>query len=872
MIAQLKPQQHKFRSNIEAEEAILGGILLDPNAIGRVEKTLQPEAFAVTAHQIIYRTCLWIHQKGEQVDLMTVTTHLDDINQLDIVGGQMKLAQLVDRTVSAVNIDQYAMLVIREFLFRKLTQVGHEIAQTASEAIDIEEVFEEVEHKVVSITRSYKSGMFERESLTRFKQISKHLERIEDDHDDDPALKEWEFRQLANEFNFKSISDLLNFHAKWLQVRKNKANRSIGLQQFWEENNSPNQWIMRGFLPRKSLSILWGLGGAGKTLLTGSICQKLITGESWADYPVEQPTEVLLIETDQGANITAQQLEAQGFLDCDDSAKSRFRILSNWGIEDFGVLRRELEEIRAKSNAPIFVVVDSLTSVASSSRFSENDVQYARPLERLREIAERFDAAFLILHHGSKMGTMRGTTAIHNSADQVFRFSRVGKGEIPNDANLIIEKSRYRMEGSYRLKYQPEDRTWEMQGRLTNIDSVEGSEEVIESASAAFQRIYKILDNNRGKRFQAKELGEISQISEATVRRELTWGCSEGLIDSCKSRETSTHRGRRATLFSLAEVVTEFPSSLEKNSKAAPSKGLAVLRESQTDLSLLPQKAKIYGSGNENEFPSEIVGNLTEIEKNSESLLEGNFQADFESKNEFPSKSSLKNLENFENEKNTCKKLTEIEKNSESPPSKDSSPSEICKKLKKIEKNSEASPSKDSSPFFGKTPGIKDYYDLKAGDILLQNDTIVQIIRKVTGNCWELSKKGEYVSLADWQAGIVRYPTAQDIARSIEQNPNQKWFRWLYKNAQALQAEAILLIEDEKLIEQCYEWLNPPTMTGRAIAALETLKKWLIANPDKKVSRKKFVKDWGNEGEIAIENAVSEGIARLTKDYIISLT
>lgn len=140
--------------NIEAEESILGGILLDPEAIGRVTDRLQPEAFSQDSHKVIYRAALTLHRLGKPTDLMSVTSWLHDHNQLASIGGQSKLATLVDRTVSAVNIDQYADLVMDKYLRRKLIHAGHEIAQLGYEtAKELETVLDQAEQKVFSITQ-----------------------------------------------------------------------------------------------------------------------------------------------------------------------------------------------------------------------------------------------------------------------------------------------------------------------------------------------------------------------------------------------------------------------------------------------------------------------------------------------------------------------------------------------------------------------------------------------------------------------------------------------------------------------------------------------------------------------------------------------
>lgn len=144
--------------NIDAEESILGGILLDPEAIGRVTEHLHPEAFALDSHKLIYRAALTLHEGGKPTDLMSVTSWLHDRSQLARIGGQSKLATLVERTVSAVNIDQYADLVMDKYLRRKLIHAGHEIAKLGYETnLELETVLDEAEKQVFSITQARSS-------------------------------------------------------------------------------------------------------------------------------------------------------------------------------------------------------------------------------------------------------------------------------------------------------------------------------------------------------------------------------------------------------------------------------------------------------------------------------------------------------------------------------------------------------------------------------------------------------------------------------------------------------------------------------------------------------------------------------------------
>ncbi|NET38985.1 MAG: replicative DNA helicase [Cyanothece sp. SIO1E1] len=157
MVQELNFQAYGDRlppQNIDAEEAILGGILLDPEALGRVMEILQPEAFYVNAHRDLYRATLALHHQGRPTDLMSLTAWLKDHDLMDKVGGQSRLAQLIDRTISAVNIDQYAALVMDKYMRRKLIQVGGEISNLGYEVdTPLEQVLDESEQKVFGITQ-----------------------------------------------------------------------------------------------------------------------------------------------------------------------------------------------------------------------------------------------------------------------------------------------------------------------------------------------------------------------------------------------------------------------------------------------------------------------------------------------------------------------------------------------------------------------------------------------------------------------------------------------------------------------------------------------------------------------------------------------
>ncbi len=141
--------------NIEAEESILGGIFLDPEAIGRVADILTPSAFSISTHQTIYLATQSLHTQGKPTDLMTVTVWLQDQGFLEKIGGTAKLVQLVDRTVSAVNIDKYAELVKDKYLRRQLIWVGHEIAELGYDTSqELELILDQAEQKIFQLNEN----------------------------------------------------------------------------------------------------------------------------------------------------------------------------------------------------------------------------------------------------------------------------------------------------------------------------------------------------------------------------------------------------------------------------------------------------------------------------------------------------------------------------------------------------------------------------------------------------------------------------------------------------------------------------------------------------------------------------------------------
>jgi replicative DNA helicase len=146
---QLPPQ------NLEAEEVILGGILLDPDAIGRVADVLQPEAFYLGAHREIYRTALMLHSQGKPTDLTAMGAWLADTGQLEKVGGSSRLSELVERTLSTASIDEVAKLVMDKYLRRQLIRSGNQVIRLGfDQSKPMDQVLDEAEQEIFAISQA----------------------------------------------------------------------------------------------------------------------------------------------------------------------------------------------------------------------------------------------------------------------------------------------------------------------------------------------------------------------------------------------------------------------------------------------------------------------------------------------------------------------------------------------------------------------------------------------------------------------------------------------------------------------------------------------------------------------------------------------
>lgn len=194
----------------EAEEAVLGSVLIEPNALFNVASFLKPEDFFLIRHQYIWEAMLRIAERNENIDHVTLADELRIIGRLDEIGGQAYLLYLLNSTPSSIHAEVYGRLVERAAIRRRLLEVADEIKSIAlDEELPIERITDQAEAKLFGVTeRSTK-----RDLVPMSEALSEYFDRVEQlmQHPDSPLGLPTGFKDLDQLLGGLQRSDLLIF-------------------------------------------------------------------------------------------------------------------------------------------------------------------------------------------------------------------------------------------------------------------------------------------------------------------------------------------------------------------------------------------------------------------------------------------------------------------------------------------------------------------------------------------------------------------------------------------------------------------------------------------------------------------------------------
>ncbi|HDR68188.1 MAG TPA: replicative DNA helicase [Bacteroidaceae bacterium] len=162
---------------LDLEEAVLGAIMIEKDAILSVMDILVPESFYKESHQKIYEVAHDLSQQGKPIDILTITEALRKREILDDVGGVSYITQLTSRIGSAAHLEYHARIVAQKYIQRELIKVSSEIQSKAfDESIDVDDLLDFSERELLNIAE----GHIKKETVKINRLISEAIHQIEE--------------------------------------------------------------------------------------------------------------------------------------------------------------------------------------------------------------------------------------------------------------------------------------------------------------------------------------------------------------------------------------------------------------------------------------------------------------------------------------------------------------------------------------------------------------------------------------------------------------------------------------------------------------------------------------------------------------------
>ncbi len=147
--------------NLEAEQSVLGALMLDKDAIINVADILVSEDFYKPTHTKIYETIIKLYEKREPIDILSVKEILKNESLLKDIGGNSYLTQLIESVPSSAHIEHYAKIVKEKKILRDLIKTSAEISENAFAATeDMETMLGAIEQKIFAISQHSYSQKF----------------------------------------------------------------------------------------------------------------------------------------------------------------------------------------------------------------------------------------------------------------------------------------------------------------------------------------------------------------------------------------------------------------------------------------------------------------------------------------------------------------------------------------------------------------------------------------------------------------------------------------------------------------------------------------------------------------------------------------
>ncbi|PCI29046.1 replicative DNA helicase [Candidatus Wolfebacteria bacterium] len=425
--------------NLDSEKALLGSVLLKPDILHDINDTIQPECFYSEKHRTIFAVMLELFGKSTPIDVLSVSSRLKEREQLDRIGGNSYLADLVNVVPSASNAGHYAEIVHRKYTLRRLIDASDTISQLGySESEELDHTLDRAEKMIYDVTQQVSTHKFVELGDT----LHEAWDRIERLQKSDNELRgvSTGFKSLDAKLSGLQKADLIILAARPSMgktslaldiARKTACQNGVAVGIFSLEMSS--QQLVDRMLSAESRVDAW----------------KLRTGSMNSDSDFEQLRDALdrlssapiYIDDQPGANILKMR----------------------------SVARRLKREKKLD-----LIIIDYLQLMnPTTTRGSDSMVQQITEISRsLKQLAREMDVPVLALSQLSRaveqrggkprLSDLRDSGSIEQDADVVMFIHRDDKqnenSDKPNIAEIMIEKHRNGPTGKVEL-YFDEKRT-----------------------------------------------------------------------------------------------------------------------------------------------------------------------------------------------------------------------------------------------------------------------------------------------------------------------------------------------------------------------------------------------------------------------------
>jgi len=425
--------------NLEAEQSVLGSMLIEKEAILRAMEILRPEDFYRDAHRGIFETIISMYDRGEAIDLVTVSENLRQRGILEDIGGLAYLTMLANAVPTAANVEHYAKIVEEKSLLRQLINAATRIAARGYEGTeDVNELLDWAEQSIFNLSQRHNQGGF-------------------------AALKD----VLMEAFE----------HIEQLYAKKGGVTGvPTGYTQFDE---------MTSGLQPSDLIIIAARPSQGKTTLAMNMARNAAVNYKVpvAVFSLEMSKEQLAVRLlCSEAGVDMQRLRT-GYLRESDW-KPLSVALGRLGdsqifIDDTpgcGImeLRARARRLKAEHNIGL-IVVDYLQLVQTRGKFENRQQEISEISRSLKSLARELNVPVIACSQLSRaveqrekkrpqLSDIRESGAIEQDADLVCFIHSDPESEEKNVVELIIAKQRNGPTGSIELYFRREV------GRFENID------------------------------------------------------------------------------------------------------------------------------------------------------------------------------------------------------------------------------------------------------------------------------------------------------------------------------------------------------------------------------------------------------------------